>query len=973
MPMTINNVEILSYKDLNDKEAEMTYSQEPVPLLTKDVPLVQYKCEERRDEFTMKCLWNCHRFFLRCFYHYGYFLASHPAWFLILPIVMCTVLAVGFIKYSPERDVEVLYAPINSRAVQDRQKVMDTFPDLSATNYQAFSLNKLLSQGVVIFKSRNDMSILTPEVLQELEAFRDDVMALRVLNDKYNFTFEEVCLRRANQANCVFEGDILLAPYFKLSLRDGNVTYPLWRFGNQGLDLSLYISNVNLTHNVFLKSAGSVKLTFPLRQDTPEMKAMSSAWEAKFLEFMKEANYSSLEAAFSTSQSLNIELDKGTKGDILYFSLTFTLMITYACLVSAGGDCISTRAFLASAGVFAAGVGIMGAFGLITYAGVSFVNIVGVMPFLTLGIGVDDMFLLMGTWSETTAVKGLTIPERIGLVFKKAGVGITITSLTDCLAFAVGSMSVFKSVQNFCIYTGAGVLLCYICNATFFAACLTYHGRRVYSGLHTVTCKKVESRATLKNEGNGCVYAYMCGGSIPEGPNDDQSVCEKAPKFLLTNFVLFKPIRIIILIFFAIYLGVSIWGCTKLEQGLELKHLVLESSYFHKFQVWDTEEFGSKLPIAFVTIGEKDYKDPRTLENIVNLLTETKKDKFIDKYIDNCWLQALKQTPFYNNTDDDVFFDGLNRFLFYRPGFRNDIVFGEDNKSIIASRCHAYSLKITDSNDQASLMTRMRDLADSSSANVFAYHPAFVYFEQYLSIMSSTLQTVGVTLAVMFVVTCVFIPQPMIVVIVMVQVVMIVTGIFGFMAHWGLTLSSVTMIHLIMSVGFSVDFCAHVCTAYIVSEEKSREDRARDAIVHASGPIFNGGVSSILGVVMLYFTESYIFQSFFKIMVLVIGFGVLHAVFLIPVVLAYFGPSTYVDLEDRMSQSPTSNSVNPQDALNDHNQASIKGSAASSVVSNKKKKNSTASSKLSNKEINLQDFLPDNHSEVSSFHSKSQD
>lgn len=58
----------------------------------------------------------------------------------------------------------------------------------------------------------------------------------------------------------------------------------------------------------------------------------------------------------------------------------------------------------------------------------------------------------------------------------------------------------------------------------------------------------------------------------------------------------------------------------------------------------------------------------------------------------------------------------------------------------------------------------------------------------------------------MLVATSILVPHPLIVLIVMIQVVMIVVGIFGFMAHWGLTLSSINMIHLIMSVGFSVDF-----------------------------------------------------------------------------------------------------------------------------------------------------------------------
>ncbi|KAH9515405.1 hypothetical protein Btru_014373 [Bulinus truncatus] len=386
----------------------------------------------------MKCLWGCHRAMLRGFYHYGYFLASHPAWFLTVPIALCLVCAAGFIMYDPERDIETLYAPTGSRAVQDRETVVSTFPDLFATNYHPFSANKLMAQGLVIFRSRSERSMLTPEVLKELELFKDKVLSLRVVMEDRNFTFHDVCVKRTTFAgtNCVIDGDFLFDPYFNDALNSGEMNYPLWFSVGGGVDLNLYLSDVEMSHdNVYLKSAGSAKMAFPLRQDTPEVEKMALAWELQYAELMKDANFSTVEFSYAISQSLSLELDKGTKGDIFYFSLTFTLMITYASLVSTGGDCVSTRALLANAGVVAAGVGIMGAFGLVTFSGVHFVNMVGIMPFLTLGIGVDDMFLLMGTWSEITALKDLTIQERIGHVFKKAGVGITITSCKSFFYF----------------------------------------------------------------------------------------------------------------------------------------------------------------------------------------------------------------------------------------------------------------------------------------------------------------------------------------------------------------------------------------------------------------------------------------------------------------------------------------------------------------------------------------------------------
>ena len=46
------------------------------------------------------------------------------------------------------------------------------------------------------------------------------------------------------------------------------------------------------------------------------------------------------------------------------------------------------------------------------------------------------------------------VETRIGETMRTSGVSITITSLTDLLAFAAGASSIFLSVRNFCIYSG---------------------------------------------------------------------------------------------------------------------------------------------------------------------------------------------------------------------------------------------------------------------------------------------------------------------------------------------------------------------------------------------------------------------------------------------------------------------------------------------------------------------------------------
>ncbi|KAK7501184.1 hypothetical protein BaRGS_00007669 [Batillaria attramentaria] len=707
------------------------------------------------------------------------------------------------------------------------------------------------------------------------------------------FGYEDVCGRLDGE--CQVWGSLMLSDEFWDAYQAGNAHFPFWESSWGPADLSLWLGGTNLSENETVHSATSMKITFTLRQDSEDYKKRALEWEHVYIANMQELGddyFTTLDYAYSSSQSMGDELDRGTKGDIIYFSLTFTLMITYASIVSSGGDCVSTRALLANAGVLAAGMGIMAAFGLLSFVGVHFVNICGVVPFLVLGIGVDDMFLLMSSWSSTMGTRDLSVPRRIGATFRAAGIGITITSITDFLAFAIGASSVFLSVRNFCLYSGVAVLFCYLCNATFFGGCLAVHGRRVYSGRHTITCRKIRARKDMSEEGEKCCKICMCGGATPDSEFADESPFEKGPRILLPRLVLWNPAKAVIVLLFCGYLAASIWGVVyKLEQGLRLKDLVLRSSYYHKFNTWDETDFGVAFPVAFVIPEPKVYTNASTMMNMIELMTEARKDPDISITGSYCWFDDYFFSPYINLTDEAAFARALREdFLPRNTRYVMDVVFDENNETIVASRCHVFSKVVTESTRQAELMIRMRELADSAPFHTFAYQPAFVYFEQYVMIMSSTLQTVGITLAVMFVITFIFLVHPIIVLLVFFNIVMILVGIFGFMGIWGLTLSSVTMIHLIMSVGFSVDFSAHVCSAYMLSEARTRRGRTEYALVHASGPILNSGLSSLLGIVVLIFSDSFIFQSFFKIMLLVISFGILHAVFLIPVLLSWLGP-----------------------------------------------------------------------------------
>jgi hypothetical protein len=62
------------------------------------------------------------------------------------------------------------------------------------------------------------------------------------------------------------------------------------------------------------------------------------------------------------------------------------------------------------------------------------------------------MFILLSGLADTSSK--VDVETRIGQTMRTSGIAITITSITDVIAFCAGAASAFPSVRNFSWYTG---------------------------------------------------------------------------------------------------------------------------------------------------------------------------------------------------------------------------------------------------------------------------------------------------------------------------------------------------------------------------------------------------------------------------------------------------------------------------------------------------------------------------------------
>ncbi|VDK66509.1 unnamed protein product [Gongylonema pulchrum] len=110
------------------------------------------------------------------------------------------------------------------------------------------------------------------------------------------------------------------------------------------------------------------------------------------------------------------------------------------------------------------------------------------------------------------------------------------------------------------------------------------------------------------------------------------------------------------------------------------------------------------------------------------------------------------------------------------------------------------------------------------------------------------------------------------------------------------------MITIIMSIGFSVDYSAHITYGYVISAESTPEKRVKTALGALGWPVTQGAMSTILAVVVLADVPAYMIVTFFKTVFLSIALGLLHGLVFLPVMLSLFvgGSCILLSPEDKV-------------------------------------------------------------------------
>ncbi|XP_076361930.1 patched domain-containing protein 3-like [Tachypleus tridentatus] len=876
----------------------------------------------------------------KVFMKLGQRIGHSPGYFIIVPLLVAALFSTGIQRIKYQDNPEYLFSPINGRSRSERKTVEKYFHVNTSENFDLGRLTRPSRLGRLIVVAKDGGSVLTKSVFKELVHLDDIIQNLNITWKEETYTYKDLCAKV--ERNSCFENNIL---DFKEKIKDIEegrqlLQYPVMinKVTQKRYNMAAFLGGVQTDELGFVEQALAFNLFYPLDTDIKNGKARAKLWEQIFLQTLEDLQLEEIVFGYFVSDTLESELEKNTQSVKPYFIVTFLIMIVFSILACVTFDAVRSKPWLGVLGCFSTCMSLSAAFGLVIYCGLDFIGINLAAPFLMLGIGMDDTFVLLAAWRRTNPKH--SVEDRMGDTYAEAAVSITITTLTNFISFLVGVITPFPSVQIFCIYTAIAVLFTYIWHITFFGSCLAVSGYAEKRNLHGVVCIPTTPKSLAKNR--GFFFRICCTGGIND--KDPENLDDKSDIVLMSFFrdgvggILTRfPVKLIVIFIFMGYLAVGLWGCTMVKEGLERHKLSRFDSYSVLFYALDDKYF-RKHPyrIQIVVEGEIDYVNAKVQEVIENMLKAFEDSDYIsNSSLTESWLRAY--SSFQNDGRTSGLFSGLNmsnsrdfiiglKDVFLRlpltKRFKQDIVFNKLGTAIIASRFLVQSENIFNANQEKNMLVKLREIADSYPFKTTVFNQYFLYWDQFILVRETSIQAISVAAAVMMVISLLFIPSISCAVWVAFSIISIEIGVIGYMTLWEVNLDSISMINLIMCIGFSVDFSAHISYSYISVNNESSNDRIKKALYSLGTPILQGSISTILGVLSLAFAPSYIFKTFFKTMFLVILFGALHGVLLLPVLLSL---SDYCCSKTKHKDTVTSKIGNPM-FINPKDKVSIVGS-----------------------------------------------
>uniref|UniRef100_A0A0N4Z9N8 SSD domain-containing protein n=1 Tax=Parastrongyloides trichosuri TaxID=131310 RepID=A0A0N4Z9N8_PARTI len=682
---------------------------------------------------------------------------------------------------------------------------------------------------------------------------------------------------------------------------------------------------------------------------------------------------------------------------------------------------------LAFFGVLSVTLSSIAGLGVSTWLGIEFnAATTQIVPFLTLGIGVDNMFLLLHNYHTVT--KSVE-KDEVGVLLKETGMSILMTSTNNILSFLAGTVLPIPALRSFCFQSCILLSFNLIGIFTTFLAMISIDLRRLKAGRRDVFCCSYEStydddedersygdndnttRVSIRNESiieralsrsnavsinNTYQSLHFSKGNGEGDKNNGQLPAKGIIHRLLRKyyipFLRYNVVKAIILIL-GLTLGiVGYVGTLSIKQGLELSDVLPEHTAPAAF-LRARDRYFSFYPMSIVIRGENvDFASKQKL--IENLRADVGRLSYVVKNADGQpsepfwmdlfknWLNRLQDkldkaeesgllVDFDQrvlNGSSDVKYPDLQvaysllcsygdeedcsrvgkvklieNGIINEEGFYNYLYGWHEYESMLYTVSQAkfypplhklkegpgnmtyryfippapkpkyseipfYMTGLSDTETIVHMIKEVRAICvryTELGVDNFPSGIAFVFWDQYLNLNVTILKAIGIITFAVFIVITILLFNFWAAACICFTLMLMTLELAGFLGYSGIKLNPVSAVSLITAVGIGVEFTVHVMYSYLTALG-NRQERMEMAIDRVFVPVIHGAISTLLGILMLGFSEfEFVVKYFFIIMSALIIIGLINGLIFMPVLLSLFGPNTEIKIKgNRKCLSP---------------------------------------------------------------------
>ena len=739
-------------------------------------------------------------------------------------------------------------------------------------------------------------------------------------------------------------------------------------FGMQGCEGGEAISECSVCN----KTARSMSVTFLLQNDFYTNKA-AQKWEQEVFQKaihdfneQEENENSDLRIFYMMERSVSDELEIESAQNVVVVVISYLAMFIYISMMMGEFHSITkSRILVGLGGIFVVILSCLGAFAIVSLFGIKQTLISAeVVPFLVLAIGVDNMFFITGARDRVINsinaakeqgkdVRNYSNSEQMGIALGEVGPSITTAAIGEFLSFLVGYLTDIPALESFCLCASFAVLINYFLQMTLFVAFVSLDDKRVDANRYDIVpCFKKTVGRSEHYEGKKCLQNFA---------------------ITYYEFLMKTPVVCTVLV---IYIGMtvfSVYSIFNFPLGLNQQTTVTQNGDL--FNYFKTQEkyvdVGSPGYLVFYNIDYNNAENLALIDKMSDHLSTLStvqppvyswyKDfqKFMDPYYkDKCNknLDVLKTQPLAYQvreflkikTDDPCCKeDGM-----CGEPYLNDLAFN-DKGEIEASRFRFQHIPLVNQSVYVNAVLQTNAVARTYRDNftlmegrnktqnfvlngktvdintVFPYSLFYVYYDQYLFIRGISVQNLLIGFATIFLAVQLVmnLKGAALTVLFCFSCVLHLIGVLyllNFIPDYTVELNAISVVNIVVALGLSVEFCAHIIIFYMKSP---KSNSLTPNVDHIKYSLKNVGVSvlvgimttKVIGVFVLLFAPSKVFQIYyFRMYFFLIVVGFFHGFMLLPIFLTYVNVRSKDDeidselkfaQEDLITDNPTKDDI----------------------------------------------------------------